>query len=38
VGFFGLTAFYDASVAGDILLSFRPSLFGEAIKVGRRMP
>jgi len=34
VGFFGIVAFYDTEVAGDILLSFRPSIVGEAIKLG----
>lgn len=34
VGFFGVVAFYDREVVGDILLSFRPSIMGEAIKLG----
>lgn len=34
VGFFGVIAFYDRDVVGDILLSFRPSIVGEAIKLG----
>ena len=34
VGFFGIIAFHDRDVVGDILLSFRPSIVGEAIKLG----
>jgi len=34
VGFFGIIAFYDRDVVGDVLLSFRPSIAGEAIKLG----
>ena len=34
VGFFGVIAFHDREVVGDILLSFRPSILGEAIKLG----
>ena len=34
VGFFGIIAFHDRDVVGDVLLSFRPSIMGEAIKLG----
>ena len=34
MGFFGYAAFCDYTIAGDILMNFKPSLFAEALKFG----
>ena len=34
VGYFGYVAFCDEKITGDILLSFRPTIFSEAVKLG----
>ena len=34
IGYFGYVAFCDEEISGDILLSFKPTIFSEAVKMG----